>query len=308
MAESASVGSFMDGLPCAAPMRGGWSVLLVVALLAGCSSPAETPAPVVDFEDLELSAATGKGVVRGVVVDPTITPIVGAEIVLGKDGATATTDAEGRFGFSDVEPGLQILQVSKPGYGPVQSSVEVIADQLEPPLVTLVLERLPGTEPFVVTMLWDGFLHCSLTVGGVFATGCLIGDYTDDASRFSSPVDSLPTFLQSELVWEATQTLGTNLCMREYARASATDFEMLMDDVCGPSPLLQVAAVERLNETGVGAESGLERVVWVAGYGDAAAPGLALSQRFSVYTHLFYNFAPDAAWRFSVDGAPVPPS
>lgn len=294
-------------------VRDAWilAASLLAVAAAGCASPGEAsgPGPTVaaDFEELGLSAGTGKGVVRGVVVDPSITPVAGVTVVLGGAAGEVTTDGEGRFGFSDVEPGLQFLHASKAGYTPVQSSVDVVADELEPRLVTLVVERLPGTDPFVVAMVWEGFMHCSWTVGGAFATGCLIGAYTDDNSRSYDPIDGQPTFLQSELVWTATQTLGTNLCMRHYASEDIGG-EMLMDDVCGPSPLVQVADDDRLNATAVGTDFGLERVVWVAGYGHAAAPGVALSQRFNVYTHLFHNFAPDAAWRFSVDGSPVPPA
>ena len=68
------------------------------------------------------------------------------------------------------------------------------------------LTRLPGTEPYVVAMQWDGFLQCSFTVAIAFGTGCLVGDFTDDDSRRFDPIEATPEWLQSELVWEPTWT------------------------------------------------------------------------------------------------------
>lgn len=288
------------------------STLLVLALVAvtfaGCSAkPDPAPSsPTVSFDDLALAAAADKGVARGVVVDQAIRPLAGAAVVVVDSNATVTTDTQGRFGFSDLAPGLHFLTAAKPGYGKVQTSIDVVAGVADPAPVTIQLARLPGTEPYVSQLVWDGFMECSWTAGGAFATGCLIGDYTDDNSRQFSSVDGVPRFLQAELLWEPTQTLGTSLCMRHYASEDIGG-EVLVDDVCGGNPLLHQVDAARLNETKVGAGKGIESVVWVDGYGDHLGPGLALNQRFTVYTHLFYNFDPDPAWRFATDGPyPVP--
>lgn len=286
------------------------ALLVAAAILAGCSgAPAPSAdADAVDFDDIALSAGAGRGVVRGVVVDTSLRPLEGANVTLAASAGprNALTDGEGRFGFSDVEPGLTTVQASKAGYTTVQTTVEVVAGVTEPKAIAIGLERLPGSDPYVVPLLWHGYLQCSWTLGGAFATGCLIGDFTDDFSRAYDPIDKTPAFLQSELVWSSTQTLGTNLCMRHYASEDIGG-EILMDDVCGPSPLMQQANGTRLDETKVGAGLGIERAVWVAGYGHELAPGFAFNQQVDVYTHLFYNLEPDPAWRFATDGPyPIP--
>ena len=289
--------------------RAAWTAALTAALLAGCSDapPADAAGPATGFDDLGLSAGAGRGVVRGVVVDLGLRPIAGVNVTLA-GRSSALTDGDGRFGFSEVEPGLATLAAGKAGYTSVQTTVEVVAGIAEPKATTIALERLPGSEPYVVGLAWQGFLHCSWTAGGAFATGCLVGGYTDDNSRRFDAVEGVPAFLQSELVWQSTQALGTNLCMRHYA-SEEIGGEVLVDDACGPSPQLQQVDGARLDETGVGRERGLERLVWVAGYGDELAPGLAYSQQVDVYTHLFYNLVPDPAWRFVTDGAyPLPPA
>lgn len=301
-------------------MRRRLPCLMVLALvLAGCSgsghAPAEGDGMQASFEDLGLSAGEGRGVVRGVVVDLSLRPVAGADVALAtSSGPQATqSDADGRFGFSDVEPGLATVQASKAGYSSVQTTVEVVAGDTDPKAVTIALQRLPGTDPYVTALVWHGFLQCSWTLGGAFATGCLLGDggavvvFSSDSSRQFDPVDGAPDFLQSELLWQSTQVLGTNLCMRHYA-SEGLGGEVIMDDVCGPTPLVQQAERGRLNETKVGAGQGLERVVWVEGYGAHQGPGVALNQQIDVFTHLFYNVVPDPAWRFADDGPyPLPP-
>lgn len=288
-------------------MRGAVAVLVVAVmagLLAGCAGADETPQAPADFTELDLKAGTGKGVIRGVAVDDSIRPIAGVAITLGSGTLATTTDEEGRFGFSDVEPGLHFVKASKPGYGETQSSVEVVADEAEPKAVLIALTRVPGTDPLVVLMEWNGFMQCSFTIAIAFGTGCLLGDFTDDDSRRFDAIDSTPTALQSELVWKPTQALGTNLCMRHYASEDIGG-PVLMGDVCGPSPLVQQASGERLGETEVGAGNGIERVVWVDDFAVDTTAGVAVNQAFDVYTALFYNIVPDPEWRF-VDDGPYP--
>lgn len=278
-----------------------WMAAFLVLVLAGCSAtPPSSEAPDTTYEDLGLQAAQDRGVIRGVVVDEAITPLPGA-VVTRTGGESATTDAQGRFGFSNVEPGTQFLSASRPGYTSVQSVTEVEAGVLEPRSVTIQLTRIPGSEPRVVALVWHGFMQCSWTLGGAFATGCLVSDFTDDNSRAFDAIDAEPSFLQSETLWEPTQTLGTSFCMRQYASEDIGG-DVLVDDVCGESPLVQQVDGARLNETGVGTTQGLERLVWVSGYGAPQGPGFALNQQFDLYTHLFYNVVPDPEWRFWRDG------
>ncbi len=71
---------------------------------------------------------------------------------------------------------------------------------------------------------------------------------------------------------------------------------------------MQAYNLTHLEETEVGLTQGIERVVWVDDFAVDRTAGLALEQRFTVYTHLFYNFVPDGHWTFIADGAhPLPP-
>lgn len=280
-------------------------------VLSGCAG-GDPPAAGTDagaaFDGLGLEATATTGVIRGVVIDGSVVPVAGASVALTPGDATVLSDAEGRFGFADLAAGTYFLTASKAGHTTVQASVDVVAGEAAPAATLLRLQRLPGTEPYVVAMQWDGFMQCSFTVAIAFGTGCLVGGFTDDNSRRFDEIDDQPTFLQSELDWDTTQALGTNLCMRHYA-SEGIGGEVLMDDVCGPAPLMQVAGADVLNGTAVGSGMGLERVVWVDDFAVDTTLGLALNQQFTVYTHLFHNFAPPEGWTFLADGSPpVPPS
>ncbi|HUR61917.1 MAG TPA: carboxypeptidase-like regulatory domain-containing protein [Candidatus Thermoplasmatota archaeon] len=261
------------------------------------------------FDDILLAAEPGKGIVRGIVTDPAVRPLAGVNVTLRDAGRHALTDAQGRFGFSDVEPGVHFLAARKLGYSEVQASVEVKADDKEPRLTQLRLDAIPGMGPYVSLLKWDGFMQCSFIVAGAFGTGCLltIAVPTGDDSRFYSTVDGTPTFLQNELRWTPTQTLGTNLCMRTYASKDIGG-KLLGPDTCGPDPILQSYNATQLKAAGVGEAPGIERVVYVASYFPANAAGFALNQDFTVFTHLFYNFAPPEGWTFGKDGEPVVPA
>src|SRR5688572_7676599 len=105
-------------------------LLFANLLLAGCSG-GDPAAPVdasEDFEDLGVAPTATTGVILGVVVDASISPIAEATIqVNGADGTkTATSDAEGRFAVGDLQPGTYLLQVTHLLYLPAQTSVEVV--------------------------------------------------------------------------------------------------------------------------------------------------------------------------------------
>lgn len=301
-------------------------VLVAAFVLAGCSGGTpETSrglrgsgsgteaAPPADFSDLDLHATKTTGVLRGVVVDATIVPVPGAAVTVLPGNLSMSTDAAGRFGFADLEPGAYLVRAAMADYAGAQASVQVVAGESEPRATMLVLERVLGTEPYVDALSWDGYLQCSLIAAGFFFTGCMASDVAGDDSRKEDPIGVPPEFLQSELTWDSTQALGSNLCMKHYAIDDdgfepITDTQERANEACGARPVVQSFDRESLNVTGVGEGRGIERVVWVA-YAVDGALGLAFQQQFTVFTHVFHNFVPDEGWVFVTDGPPsVPPA
>jgi iron complex outermembrane recepter protein len=76
------------------------------------------------FGDSRLALAQQTSIISGRVVSESGDPLVGATVAIGKSGAGAFTDEEGRFEI-DAAPGEYSLQVTLPGYAPQTRKVEI---------------------------------------------------------------------------------------------------------------------------------------------------------------------------------------
>lgn len=307
-----------------------WSLVLLfaAATLAGCAEGGAEPTqddPALDGLDLQASDSTG--VIRGIVVDASVTPVVGATITIQSTGATTATNENGAFGFGGLEPGSYFLTAEKLGYTTVQASANVVAGIDEPPVVKVLMEPVPGQGPYIQDLQFNGYLTCG---AAVFATsvGCTtfgpVASAIGDQSIFSVDFDQAPRWVQGELVWEATQPA-----------AGAFIWEIVRsEEPQTPQPHIGYRetkgspALAYLNETVTAehAEWIVEKGVDFRFFGGphelcqipVARPpgspvgwafgcGLTLEQEAEVFVHNFYNFSPREGWRFTVDGThPVP--
>lgn len=299
-------------------MRALAALLLLVALLAGCSGkapPKEStadPLKQADFTDLDLAATATKGVIRGIVVDDSIRPIVGANISLTPGGLNAKSTAEGTFGFDDLEPGTYFIHVSKVGYTATQSSADVVAGVDDPPVIKMLLVATPDSRPYFVVDKQEGFMTCGVAVVAS-SVGCdtSTADTFGDRVYFLENFTILPTWTQGELVWEQTQVAGGGFIW-QIARPGTNDY--YSGGETGGSPLLasiDTATLEKNKDNIL--KEGVEYRVFGGPNENCAVPGtygcgLTLDQKFTAYMHSFFNFMPPEGWRFTVDGDPVPPS
>lgn len=310
------------------------ALLLLLAMLAGCTDDA--PAPEEPVDDLSSTATTG--LVRGVVLDETVTPVAGATVALRGANQT-TTDADGRFGFSGLEPGTYFVEVRKPGHEEVQVSTTVAAGVDRPEALRVTLPRLAETLPYVLPIQVSGLINCEAMLVIVLET-CDQGTGLAGSgqSQFFLPVDRrVPHAVQVELQWEATQATGSSMTLTFGACRDGeycSPYQFGVNNLCqtwGPSVLWcrsDDRSVQR-SGSGVGGDS-----VGQAGLGTGDAPGIAvaigadcalctppatpqcgdacgvgllLDQDFEVFVHVFYNFQPAEGWLFTTDGAhPVP--
>src|SRR5687767_2866591 len=120
-----------------------WSFVLLVGLvaLAGCAGNSgqsgqagdlSAPAPQATF-------GGGRGGIEGMVTDDEFRPLSGAEVGGPALGPTTVTDEQGRFAFSDLDPGAYELFVSLLGFSAqarivnvVQEHVAIADFQMEP--------------------------------------------------------------------------------------------------------------------------------------------------------------------------------
>lgn len=282
------------------------TMALVAMALAGCADDA---APVQDDEstavDDQVKATSTTGVIRGVVVDNAIVPIEGATVTIKSLELETTSLADGSFGFSDLDPGNYFLDVSKVGFDKVQASASVEAGVDKPPIVRVQLTEDPGSLPTVETLVFEGFIQCSVVTPVVRAAVCavpgIVGiDLGDDFITYFD-IDE-PDFIQSELLWDSTQPAGDNLALQNYGGRASAD---------GPSPLMLALDKEYVAGNQVSENRFSFRVFagWIDGTGNPVTGwgvGATIEQDFDMYINIFTNTVPTEGWMFSEDGAYEP--
>jgi hypothetical protein len=311
------------------PVRVLTVMLLVSAILAGCSEAPEEVAPL-------LEADVGQGVIHGIVVDATIAPMAGVTIAILNHNATAVTDEDGRFGFSNVDAGVYRLRATLTGHGDQELTAPVEPGNLNPKLLQFEMVRIPGTEPVAIAAKHDAWISCELLIAA-FPTSCstAVPVFGAADNRIQISVDDrVPDAVHVEFGWVANQDAANSLSMI-YGTCSDDQYcdpfppeETFMCQTWGPSPLYC-----RVTQTGVernGAGSAYQNIMeskhgqkpptslsihigadcapcFPAPY-DELGIGIALEQGVETFVWSFYNFEPADGWSFVNDGSPVVPA
>ena len=288
--------------------------LLIAIAFAGCAEdggPA-TDGPEETAVDEELQATDETGVIRGVVVDETVTPVVGAKVLVKGVELEETTNDDGSFGFSDLEPGTYFLEISKIGFDAVQTSAEVVAGVDRPDIVRVQMVKNPGELPFVQTSQFSANLLCGLSVDAT-AFGCTVlrptEPYIPEVNAEVKDFEILPDWLQVEMFWASTQPLGEGLVLN-IARCCDNSNIGGNGTQQGVSPLTAWVVKSEMEALEI-LESGVEIRVFPAGVDGTAVIGFGfgavVDQQVEWFTNEFYNFSPDEGWTFIEDGAhPLP--
>lgn len=304
----------------------GMAALLLLGLLSGCAGSEEDATGTQD-PGVDVQATDTTGVIRGVVVDSTITPLVGAIVTIRVDGADRTNETNdvGGFGFGGLKEGTYFVIARKPGFTPSQTSVEVVAGDNEPPVVRLTLEIDQGfVRPFATAQKQAGYIECTTNfvavcgapniVSQALCTGELdpippvcAGNVTSDKFGFYIFYPGGETMVQSEMFWQSTQSLSTQLTLSmENIAGCEAENNAYIESVTGDSPIYQIADAADLEAGTIGGTCGIWHSIFS---GDTAGlpAGITLQQKFEIISHAFYGFLPPEGYRFSVDGDPKPP-
>ena len=269
-----------------------WLALALVlpALLAGCAAGSGPP---VGSDDDGLSATDSA--IEGVVVSPAIVPLAGVALRLEPAGLDAVSDAEGRFAFLGLRDGTYTLLASRVGYVATTLSLETGG-----PLLKLILEPDRQVGSYVESYAFDGFLQWSFNVGGARSANSVSPNYTIGVRP--------PDWIQSELVWESTQSLGNTLDLTAIANDGGVTVPDFARSV-GPSPLLMTIDSSVILEYKLGPGVLLDFSIFAGEEPNPAGrgAGLALSQSYRLVTHMFYGYTPPEGWRFTADGEPPGP-
>lgn len=286
-------------------------LLAALALvLAGCSGGGgkaeEDPTA-----GLGLEPTATTGIIRGVVVDETITPVSKVAITIASLKRTVESNDVGAFGFEGLDPGTYFLSASKPGYKAVQQSAEVEAGVAEPKITKIQLAADPTTRPTFEVFHFQGYLECS-ALAGPFFQPCEV-PFTDqhvgnDNYYTEFPLSGNASFIHVSMVWEATQAFGRNLYFNLF---DGYDAYQVAEYNGGPSPLEGNANATALAETNINSQGYVAYEVATDGEAPAdGVPGLAgasVKQGFDAYLVVFYGFVPPEGYAYHRDGDPKIP-
>ncbi|HET6399633.1 MAG TPA: carboxypeptidase-like regulatory domain-containing protein, partial [Candidatus Thermoplasmatota archaeon] len=303
------------------------SLLVLAGALAGCSGSTDSTGTLPKPDD-GLVVTKDTGILRGVVLDVSITPIPGAKVeIIGPAGASleAVSAADGTFGLDGLAPGPYALTVTKAGYFPRQTTTLVKAGDENPPIVKVELAIDEATKPYAMTYQFDGYIECSITSPVVALAVC---SFTTDAGVTSDTFNTFielerePQWVQHELVWEATQSTGNmfNFAARTATKAQSDSgtYDAEWGEAIGASPLIVSANSTVIERYGIGQNgTGLAPAVFAGGmegtmvcdpsFGCLFGTGATLQQKFKLYTIVFYGYTPPEGWTFSAgQGIPQP--
>jgi hypothetical protein len=92
---------------------------------------------------------TGKGTIKGHVVDPSGDVLQGAQITVEQIDASIFTDVQGDFYVRDLAPGTYAISVTYVGFAPSNTTVDVVAGQVA--TTQIKLEVASQNEQVLVT-------------------------------------------------------------------------------------------------------------------------------------------------------------
>ena len=278
---------------------------MMVSMLAGCSAEGDPEADALAeaeraARELDVEATDTTGVIRGVVVDQSITPLAGAFVDLANTGMNTTTTEAGVFAFEGLEAGTYFLTATLLDYTTVQQSVEVVAGVDDPDAVRVMLQAVPRGIPSITSLTAVIFLSGSGWVDGV--GGVTVSSLTGEGNFFFE-VEIPPngTVAQTELVWDPTTPLGAE--GRPGGGTYSGNDDIDTDSFAGTSPLIM-----RANATDEGGDTADNvRYDFYAWPSSGLPAGFQFNQKIDAYVNVFYNFRPNDGWTFVADGPhPLP--
>lgn len=120
---------------------------LLVSLLAGCATPAETTDTVTTSGGPGGGTPVGDMVITGLVESAALVPLAHANVSIEPANLRLRTDANGRFTSPGLASGVYIVSASMPGY-----LTKTLAARPEATSLQFILPRAAPTVPYNVTL------------------------------------------------------------------------------------------------------------------------------------------------------------
>jgi hypothetical protein len=133
------------------------AALAVLAILGGCLGLGGEDE---QLREDEVTTTADTGALEGLVTDPAVRPVTGADVTLVDAERSTTTGEDGSFSFSTVEPGEHTVRVDADGFLATEETVSVRADEVAQ--VDVVLADEVDEEPYMQQLELQGFIECGV--------------------------------------------------------------------------------------------------------------------------------------------------
>lgn len=269
-----------------------WTVA-VALILAGCASSAgtsDTTGLDAQLSGVEAEAGNGLGCLRGVVVDEAIRPIANVTILIIPGNRTVKADDRGVFTACELPPGTYFLRPSREGYTTVQSSADVVGDQVTNVRLGMVIDLRP--RPFHETIKFEGFIQASASIGS-FAVDLVAGEFLNTSTcKCTLEFYAAPTVvaITQEAVW--TDSLPRAQPSTKYRELYPTN-DVTLDSIKAAfegSPML--VTFNRTAAWPQGDDGEFTSRITGDGY------WVDYEQRYTMYITLWHNAQPPEGWSF----------
>jgi hypothetical protein len=153
--------------------------LLVATALSGCSDGGGSDEPTGTTPPLQA----GKGAIAGLVINDVFRPVPNALVLLQPSGLTATSNDQGQFTFTNLEPGAYVLRIQADGHEAAPTNAEVRAGEYAE--VEAIARRVINEAGAIVTTEYSVFVPCAAATPAATSNPPCMVDLSGDTDRFA---------------------------------------------------------------------------------------------------------------------------
>ena len=136
------------------------TIVALSMLVAGCADSGTKAQPAPTSSNAAPATVTADtGGIDGSVVDEELMPIAGVDVAILKSNLTAKTDAQGKFSFSQLEPGSYDIVAQKLGYETSSRKADVVAGEITN--VKIALSAFAIIESYAEPLIMNGYIVLS---------------------------------------------------------------------------------------------------------------------------------------------------